>query len=272
MESLDRPPFPWDGHLLLVHHTEDDRRTGVANWVRYSLGVDAKVFYFESAQAPGEHSLLSLLDAARVDTGDALDRGQIEILRADATLYSASAQLGLVEEALAEGYPSVRLCGEAATAYGVVSPSAHADVERAMDLLCRERPVSALCQYPAGLEAAKLRAAAALHSDGVWTSLLQVKRRSSGIALAGEADASNSAVLRATLWVAAATAGESTLLVNLSSLVFLDVHGARAILEGTADYRGAGGKVRLFGAQRPVERLISLLNLDAAPGVSVEEA
>lgn len=270
MESVDGRPVNWDGHLVLVHQTERQRRNAVGAWVRHGLDRGAKILYIEPPQEPAERSLLGLLEEQMVDVEEAVERGQLLVFPADDGVYSPTWQASVVDHALTEGYPSVRWSGEADTAWGVMSPSAHADIEWATDRLCRSRPVSILCQYSAGLTPSTLQTACAMHGDGVRESLLQTFPGPGGIALAGEVDASNEHLLRCALLAATSVADRSHFFVELSRLDFLDVRGARSLLTGTTEYRSHGGSVVLWSARRPVARVLRLLGVDRAEGIIVE--
>ncbi|MGH3330405.1 MAG: MEDS domain-containing protein, partial [Nocardioidaceae bacterium] len=245
MESVDGRPGGWDGHLVLVHHNEAQRRIGVAAWVDRGLDLGAKVLYTEPPSEPAERSFMSLLVEQNVDVGEAKERGQLEVFSADAKAYDPAWQASVVAAALAEGYPSVRWSGEADTAWGVMSPAAHADVEWATDELCHVEPVSILCQYSTRLSLETLQTVCAMHGDGVRESLLHTSPVPGGIALAGEVDASNEKVLRSALLAATSAAEQGSLVLEMGSLHFLDVRGARSLLTGTSAYRCGGGTVYL---------------------------
>lgn len=267
MEALS-----WDGHLVLVHGSERQRRAGVAAWVRRGLELGAKILYIEPAGESVERSFLGVLNDHEICVDAALDGGQLQVIPADDAAYSPSWQTSMVEKALAEGYPTVRWSAEVETAWGVMSPSAHADIEWATDELCHTRPVSILCQYPAGLTQATMQTVCAMHGDGVRESLLHTSPTPGGIALAGEVDVSNETVLRSSLMAAGATTavGRGTFVVDLSRLAFLDAAGARAFLTATAAHRTSGGEVLLRAAQPVVERVLRLLEIDRAVGLRLE--
>jgi len=147
---------------------------------------------------------------------------------------------------------------------------AHADVERAKDEFCRTRPVSFLCQYSATLEPAALQTACRMHGSGVRERLFRTSPVPGGIALEGEVDVSNEAVLRSCLMAAAAQAGGAGFVVDLSRLRFLDVAGVRTLLTATSAHRTNGGSVLLRAAQPPVDRMLTLLDIDQVPGCIVE--
>lgn len=266
-------PADWTGHTLLVHETEEQRRAGVCAWVRHSLDVGAKVLYVEPPNEPADRTLLSMLTAHGVPVREAVTRGQLEVRVADQQTYDPAWQDKMVDEALAQGYPTVRWSGEASTAWGVMTPAEHAKVEWATDRMCSERPVSVLCQYPAYLPQTTLETACAMHEAGVREANLRTTPFPGGLSVAGSVDASNRRTLRSALSAAAATrADRGTLVVDLDRLAFLDVSGARAFMTGTVQHRIKGGTVRLRSPRGPVQSVLHLLHVDTAQGFEVEVA
>lgn len=260
----------WSGHVALMHGDENERRLGVASWVRCGLELGAKVLYIEPPFEPADRSFLGLLAEHAVEVGAALERRQLEVFVADDEAYDPDWQSGMVDNALADGYPAVQWSGEATTAWGVMSPAVHADVEWATDALCRSKPVSVLCQYAAGLPQATLQTVSAVHGDGLRESQLRTSQSPEGIALVGAVDASNHRVARAALLAAAHAQRRERLVVDLRQLEFLDVAGARALLTGTTPHRLRRGTVCLLGAHGSVERVLSLLGVNDADGFVVE--
>lgn len=261
----------WHGHLLLIHHTEQERRAEVSAWVSRGLGLGEKVVYLEPPDEPPSRSLVTVLAEQRVPIDDAVARGQVQILTAGPEVYSAESLADVVDQAIGQGFPGVRLSGEAVTADRVMPRPAHDDLEWATDLLCRTRPVSVLCQYPAARAREALPELSAMHRDGVRESLLQTARRPGGVVLRGEVDLSNHDVLHGVLRAATVSATDS-LVVDLSMLSFLDVSGARALLAGTKDYRRGGGRVRLRWPQHPVDRVLDVCGVGDAGGLQVDNS
>ena len=195
MQPPGRREFGWDGHVLLLYATEQQRRAGVTAWVRRGLEVGAKIVYVEQPDEPVERSLLRLLLEEQVDVGHAVGRGQLEVVGPAAGL-DAAWQAQLVDEGLAAGYPTVRLGGDAGTSWTVMSPPHHADAERAADNLCLTQPASILCQYSSRLPASMLERACSMHASGVREAILQIVLINDGVEVAGEIDVSNLQVLR----------------------------------------------------------------------------
>lgn len=266
-------PYSWDGHLLLVHDSERQRRAGVSAWVRRGLELGAKIFYIERADEPVERSLMGVLRADEIRADVVVGRGQLEIVPAGDEAYSQEFLTQAIHDGLAAGYPTVRLSGEADTAWSVMSPAAHADVEWATDDLCQRLPVSILCQYSAGMTQATMQTVCAMHTGGVRETLLHTSPLPGGIALAGEVDVSNEAIMRSSLMAArSAGIGRGAFVVDLRELDFLDVSGAKALLAATSAHRSNDGKILLRAARPQVDRILRLLDVHRAPGILLEEA
>jgi anti-anti-sigma factor len=271
VKSRGRWPTGWDGHLLLLHHTEPQRREGLATWVRRGLALGAKIMYIEPPYEPPERSLPGLLQD-QADAGAALARGQIQVVGASATAYDPAWQSRMAREALDQGFPSVRWSGEARTAWSVMPRGRHRDVECATDRLCRSDNVSVMCQYPADEPVETLTEICALHGAGLRERLFRAAPFDGGVTVSGEVDLSNHEILRSLLLAATAATDRDVFEVDVSGLQFLDARGARALLTSTVRYRDLGGRVRLRGPQPGVERLVQLLGVDRAVEVLTEEA
>ena len=82
VESFDGRRAEWDGHLVLVHDNERQRRTGVAAWVRRGLEAGEKILYTEPSDVPASASFRDLLKEHAVDVDAAVERGQLEVFAA----------------------------------------------------------------------------------------------------------------------------------------------------------------------------------------------
>lgn len=272
MGTLHELPRQWDGHLLLLHHDEAQRRRGVAAWVRRGLDLGEKIFYTEPPVQPPGRSLHDLLVDQQIDAGDALVSGQLTVIVADELAYDAAWQNAAVESALEEGYPSVRWSGEAETAWSVMPRSAHRALEGATDSLCRARPVSVMCQYSTAWTDERLTAWCHVHGAGLRERSIALACTPSGVAFSGEIDITNHAIVRSALTAATSRTSRPACTLDLNGLRFLDVRGADAIVTGTDGYRRAGGRVWIAGAQGPVARVLRILDIGVGGGISVEEA
>ena len=136
----------WDGHLLLFYDEESQRRAGVATWVHRGLKLGSKILCTQPPDDPPDRSLPGLF-RDEPDVLEAMERGQIQVIPADALTYDPDFIETIVDEALSEGYPSVRWTGDATTAWDVIPRSRHELVERATDELCTSRPLSVKCEH-----------------------------------------------------------------------------------------------------------------------------
>jgi anti-anti-sigma factor len=241
----------------------------VAAWVRRGLEVGAKIFYIQTQDEPPARALPGLLED-QPDAVEAIERGQIEIIEGARTAYDPAWQASAVKRSLDQGYPSVRWSAEAATAWTVMSRSLHADIERAIDRLCRSHPVSVMCQYSLCESVGALRLVGMTHGAGLRERGFQAVPFDGGLAFTGELDVSNEGILRSLLMAGTAATERDPFVVDLQELNFLDVGGTRTLLSGSSAYRSRGSHVVLRGPQPHVGRLMSLLGVDRTPGIRVE--
>ena len=107
----------WDGHLLLLHDSDTER----------------------------EHAVIAALETHGVDAATAVAEGRLALLPL-AEFYPTEGQRQVVDRALAEGFPAVRMSAGASAALTVLSPGDYLSLEWRMDELARSLPVSALCR------------------------------------------------------------------------------------------------------------------------------
>ena len=140
------PGLQWDGHLLLLHHSERERSSKLAAWVRRGLENDEKVVYTEARGGAHESRLLAALRGNGVDAVAATAEGRLSVVGVP-EFYPAGGQLPVVERALAEGYRGLRIAAEASTALTFLTWPAYMAIEREIDEITRTHPLSAMCQY-----------------------------------------------------------------------------------------------------------------------------
>ncbi|MCO1656100.1 MEDS domain-containing protein [Pseudonocardia humida] len=260
-----------DGHRLLLHRSEVERVTRLSGWVREGLAGGEKVVYVEGDTGVGR-GVLSTLSAQGIDVGSAIGDGVLEVLSPD-EFYRPGGQEALLDRVLAEGYPSLRISGEASSAYGVLTPAAHREIEDLMDRLCATRPVSALCQYavPAIPGVAALNDLVGLHPAGLTELTLDTRGGDDGLVLRGAVDFTNVDFLRAGLVAAmsAADAGGS-LRVDLSEVEHLSASACRAIAQDCGPFRTSGPRLLLWGVRPVVARVMRLCRLEGH-GVEIVE-
>lgn len=263
------PTDDWDGHLLLLHESEADRIAGLIAWARRGLDRGEKVVLGE-APVSGRPPMLLQLRRHGWDPGPALADGRLEVLPVGRFLPSEERRR-IVEDALDEGFPSVRLSAESSAALAAMPAPSYQVVERAMADLCRTGRVSALCQYARSRTPGSVLAEAIeTHADGLRHRLLHARETGDGIAVAGEVDISNADVfeeLVRALTRTAASRGDAR--VDLAQLRFLDAAAVGALLRASEGFRAAGGRLRLAGASRFLDRVLRLLRVDEVPGIVV---
>ena len=255
----------------MLYYSESERRSGVATWVRRGMELGSKILYTE---AEGELQDRSLSELLRDEPAalEAMDRGRIEVVCADRATYDPHHVEVVVDNAISDGYPSVRWSGDATTAWGVIDRGGYAVVEQAIDELCMSRPLSAMCQYPGRECVGAFGFLARSHGAGVRDQLFQAAPVKGGLAVAGDLDVLNEDVMRSLLMAGTTKAGCDGFVIDLSQVDFLDVTGARAMLSGTRAYRARGGKVRLHAPRPHIARVICLLGIHRAEGFQLQEA
>src|SRR4051812_32451366 len=241
----------WDGHLLLLHGSELERRSQLARWVRRGLDRDEQVIYAQADTVAPQRSVLAVLAQHGVDVQAATAEGRLLVLPL-AAVYGVGPG-GLVErieQALAEGYQGMRTSGEASAALTGAPEDVYAGLARSLEQLCGTYPVSALCQYDRTTTArARLGQATATHAGRIRESQLHTAEADGGLVLAGEVDWSNELVLLSAVQAATSTTATSatsgTFRVDLRRVTFLSVGGCRALAMGTQQFRDRGGSVLL---------------------------
>jgi anti-anti-sigma factor len=257
----------WDGHLLLLHRSEGDRLARLAAWVSSGLAQGEKVIC-TNGRAEEDGSVLAHLGEYGIDVGAATAEGRLELLPIDA--FYPDGQEAVVDRALDEGFPALRITAEAHAVRTVLSPEAHLDIERKTDELCRTRPVSAMCQYahPA-TTGPLLRDAVATHVSGVRELAFSSGENEQGLVLHGEVDIANADVLAATVAAALGTAdasGRDVVRVDLAEVAFFGAAACRAIVTVSEAFREGGGRLVLVAPQPGVERVLRLVGVHTVPG------
>ncbi|MGY1636227.1 MEDS domain-containing protein [Geodermatophilus sp. SYSU D00742] len=263
--DLEAPGAEWDGHVLLLHGTEDERRAGLTAWVRRGLDLGEKVVYGE-VPSRVEDSLVAVLEARGLDAAAAVREGRLAVLPLE-DLHPPDSEAVVVDAALAEGFAAVRMAAEAGAALSSSSLRARRGFEQRVDALTRTRPVSALCQYAqATTTGARLDDAVAVHLTGVRQATLSTGPDEHGLVLRGEIDPTNTDVFTAVL--AAASRRPSRLLrVDLAEVGYIDAGSCWRLDDATRRFRSGGGEVLLVAPQPDVARTMSLLEVDELPGV-----
>ena len=203
------PRLDWDGHLLLLHHSEQERSAKLAAWVRRGLENDEKVIYTEVDGRSDKGSLLAVLRENGVDAVAATAEGRLSIIGIP-EFYPAGGPLPVIERALAEGYRGLRIAAEASTALTFLTWPAYMAIEREIDEITRTHPLSAMCQYeqPSTVDG-HLSDVVSNHLSGIREWLLSTGDGDGELILAGEIDVSNAELLACALRAATSRAPAS---------------------------------------------------------------
>lgn len=284
------------GHSCMVPDSDEHVWEAAAAWIASGLHAGDRVLYFEDETAD---RLLQRLADDRVPVDAAMADGQFQVVPTEVARPIVTgpleqlegAMLHAIGETAEQGWPGMRLLGEAARGRIDMGLDSLVAYERHIDqVLARHPSTRLLCLYDRSrYDADVVDALRAVHGTELSLppayddGLLRVTRPvPSTLRLAGEIDHSNRSVLRRMLDGAL----EQTLravdvpvdvTMDLSSLRFLDVAGAMELLRGTQQFPGAQRVV--LRAPRPrvlralnrcgassVEQLVVESPTDAVPG------
>lgn len=242
-------------HSCMVPDSDEHVWEAASAWVTSGLRAGERVLYFEDETAD---RLLQRLADDRVPLDAAMADGQFQVIPTEVARPIVTGPIeGLevamrhaIEETAGQGWPGMRLLGEAARGRIDIGLDSLVAYERHIDQLLAQHPSTRLlCLYdrtryePDVVEALRAvhgteLAAPPAYDDG----LLRVTRPvPSTLRLAGEIDHSNRSVLRRMLDGAL----EQTLravdvpvdvTMDLASLRFLDVAGAMELLRGAQQF------------------------------------
>ncbi len=260
--------------MVLLYRTERERLIGLAEWMRHGVRRGEKVVYVEPGDA-GHGSVVVELREHGIDTDALRAEGRLEVLSPE-VYYGVGAPTAVVDRALADGFPAVRISGAAASALAVVTAAGHRDIEWGVERLCRTRPVSALCQYAYPAAAGPvLRAALDMHPSGFRELSLAGCGTGSTLALHGRVDITNVDVLTCLVTAAAgsaAAAGLGRLHVDLAEVGHLAAAACQTVAQASESFRSSGGSLLLVGADPAVEQVLRLCGLAELPGVELVAA
>jgi anti-anti-sigma regulatory factor len=261
----------WPVHFLHLYATETERLSTSSAWLRRGLQLGERVVWSEPSDLPGGRSVASVLEEGGVDVVAARAAGRLVQLP-PAEFYPPGSQVTIVDQALADGFPAVRIAADGDTASRTLSPAAFVESERMVEVLCRTRPMSYMCQYERSLTVgSRLDQISEIHPQGLRERRGQVYASGDVVELAGEFDMSNEDVLGAALRAASGAASGASgnrsvaLEIGLSRVTFLSRGACRVLVLATEPLRMAGGVVRLAGPQPHVEAALRVLELGNVP-------
>jgi anti-anti-sigma regulatory factor len=247
----------------------------VAEWVRDGLAAGDRMLYLEPASHDG--ALSRLLDREGIAWREAAGRGQLLVATPETALLVdgefapdrlLASHAGLVDQALADGYPAVRMCG-AATDLLTVVPDREAlrAYEARIDGFCATRPVSILCLYDRRAFEGDLGAFLRTHMNALADSQVLALVEDGRVRLVGEVDLSNVELLTAIL----EGLPPRDIVVDMGGLSFIDLKGA-AELVGLARRIGPEARVTVSSPPPHLARILATLGwtdeLDLTVGVA----
>lgn len=241
-------------HACAVPVSDEQLWEMTAAFVAAGLAAGEQVVYFDDGTVDG---VLERLSDDRVPITGSLSDGSFTIVPPDttrATLRSPPPHVqdmicGTIDNAVEQGYTGVRVTGQLSYALQRAGGASLLQYDAALDEVVRARPVRILCLYdrrrfPDGA-IEELRAlhhtelvVPAIYDD----NLLRITSTEPGTArLAGEVDHSNRPRIRRLLETALDQAlrsysGSTDITLDLSSLRFVDVAGAVALVHAAEEF------------------------------------
>ena len=254
-------------HEALLWRYPGHQQASVARWVRTGVARGERVVW------PQEDASLRLALAQQgVDLPAATERDQVLMVPLE-DLLTAGRQATVLEGALGEGYPGVRVTVPANAVLARLGQAGYRRFDAELDDICTRLPVTAMCRYDVRAERLGQEATSAVtlllqtHPNAVADGQMWTRRHGNRILVAGEVDLSSAGLLTGWLRVACARASSGEVHLDLSQLTFVDVAGCRALVNGTAPLRGAAGVVFLDGVRGHIHKVMTLLGLDRISGM-----
>lgn len=250
------------------------------DFVRAGLEQGDRVWYFADATEP--QYVLDLLQGAGVNVDQLADRGQLSVFTAAGSYleelpFSPARMLDsvhrAVDDALAAGYNGIHFLGEMDwAARGVPGAERLEEWEGLIADFYATRPAAGLCQFSRHrFEPRRLAGLLDLHPKVAKLPLVSknglLRVTDAGVdaqgtpwlRLTGEGDLSSMAVLEQALaTVRANHQTDTSIHIDASRLEFIDLAGARHLLEVAAELRPQG-RIVLHQPRRAIRRLFEIL-------------
>jgi anti-anti-sigma factor len=269
-KQSSRPSAHWEGHLILLSRTDADSEVAVTSWVRAGLDARARIVYAEDAGRADGHAVVDILTRNGVDALAALVPSALERLPV-AEFWAPGAIEAMCDEALSEGFASVRVLAVAADGVSELGEQGYLDAERGVDDLRTGRPLHALCRYaPGDIPDPVVAAGIAIHPGGVRETLFRTSRTDDALLISGEIDAHNDPLFGYFIEAVMDTAG-GLVRLDFGDVTFIGVGGVRSIVRGSADFRSKGGTVELVHPSPDIVRLLRVLSVDELKGIEIRD-
>ncbi|WNV85591.1 MEDS domain-containing protein [Umezawaea sp. Da 62-37] len=273
------------GHACLSFADDAEQRRVVTEYLSAGVADGHRVLHFADRQAPA--TVLGWLEAAGVDTGSAVARGQLSVVTADESYlasgrFSSSAMVDAlrreVDAGVAAGFGGLRVCGEMSWALrGIPGAEELDEYERAVDAVFREGRASAICQYDARLFPPDRLDALdrchrlsveqpPLHSSALLRLVPAVRSGRHCLRVIGMVD--NRTLRHFTAALGTARDWPGDIVVDMSALRFIDVAGLRDLAD-TAAHLGGGRRLRIEHLAPALCHVVRLVGWDRAPGLTL---
>jgi anti-anti-sigma factor len=269
-------------HAIAVPVSDEQLWQISAEFLAHGLTRGEQVIYFDDGTSK---QVLERLADDGVSVAGPLREGRFTIISSDAGRQSSPDEAartvrGIIDDALAAGYPAVRITGrlDFALRHGGLSV---VDYDRFLDKVVRDRPAHVLCLYDRArfpddvVEAIRGAHRTEVVSPAIYDDgLLRITALGTGAArVAGEVDHSNRPRIRSLLEAALDRAlrlpdAPADITLDLASLRFLDVAGAIGLVHAAEEFPSAHRLV-LTGVRPRVQRVLDRCGAPFAPQLVV---
>ncbi|MHA6625175.1 MEDS domain-containing protein [Pseudonocardia sichuanensis] len=261
------------GHALAVPISDEQLWEVTAGFLATGLDLGERVVYFDDGTLD---RVLERLTDDGVPVDAPMRDGRFTVVPAEDTRAALNSSLadvgaavrGVIDDALAAGFPAVRFCGQLQAGLRRTAGGSMLDWDRAVDEQVRDRPASVLCLYDRVrfpdefVDAMRAAHATEVVSPAIYDDgLLRITATGVGSArVAGEVDHSTRPRIRKLLEAALDTAlrapdAPDDIALDLSSLRFLDVAAAVGLVHAAEEFPSAHRLV-LTGVRPRVQRVL----------------
>lgn len=259
------------GHSLLLHYSEKERLTWLADWFLAGFGIGERAVYVDVA-GWGREDLVAAFERRGFDIAGPLRSGQLAIVPRDVALdLGGQGHDNLYAEALRDGFSGLRLSIRQDALTATVGEEAAAEFEQQVDVLCSEVPISVACQYDGRrIGGEDLTHVVDQHTTWLFETEFSLHHRGRVIEVEGSLDSFDSDVLhRALARMTDRLPGGSAVTLDLRHLKGITKGACDALVEGTAALRARGGAVRVVAPPGSPSWLLVLRNSVAGSGIEL---
>ena len=258
------------GHSLLLHYSEKERLTWLADWFLAGFGIGQRAVYVDVA-GWGREDLMGAFERRGFDIAGPLLSGQLAIVPRDAALdLGGDGHDHLYLEALRDGFSGLRLSIRQDALTAAVGDEAAAVFEQQVDALCGEVPISVACQYDGRrIGGEDLTRVLDLHTAWVFESEFSLHHRGRVIDVEGSLDSFDSDVLYQALVRMTETLPGGAVTLDLRAIKAITKGACEALVAGTAALRARGGAVRVVAPPGSPSWMLVLRDSVAGSGIEL---